>query len=276
MDTNRFDGPRMSPAQIDAYLARIGLTGPVPLTLEGLSALQRAHQQSVPFENIAILAGRPLSLDHEALFDKIVTRRQGGVCAELNTLYNWLLWSLGFEVRSYSARVLTPFNIFFRRHRVLGVTLDGRLYTTDVGFTTEHARRPLLLEEGVVQHDGSCAYVYRREPFFGWVECQRKPGEDWTRVLGFTDEPQADGDFLPVLFYFEHSPASNMNQMTRVSLYTSDTQIRALRHHDYLVEEHGQPVERRPLTPEEELQIARAEFGLDTAGIPPERITPRA
>ena len=108
MDWNHYNGPQMTPEQIHAYLDRIACPGPIPLTLAGLTRLLQAHQLAVPFENLDVLAGRPLSLDHEALFDKIVRRRQGGLCAELNTCFNWLLYSLGFSVFSYHARICNP------------------------------------------------------------------------------------------------------------------------------------------------------------------------
>lgn len=222
MELNARNGPKMTEEQITAYLARIGISSPVPLTLEGLGKLQMAHRLTVPFENLDIVAGRPLSLELPHLYDKIVRRRQGGVCAELNTLYNWLLYSLGFQVTSYNARMLSPDTYLFRRHRILAVRLAGGTYTTDVGFATENARVPLLLAEGVVQRDGHCTYRYQQEEFYGWVQCQRRPGHDWERIQAFTLEPQIDRDFDPVLFFFEKSPASNMNQFPRPSLYTPE------------------------------------------------------
>ena len=219
---NEQNGPKMTDQQIHAYLARIGHTGPVTLDLAGLSAIHRAHQRAVPFENLDILAGIPLSLDHEALFDKIITRRRGGVCAELNTIYNWLLYSLGFQVTSYNSRIISGEKVEFRRHRVLGVRFGNQTYTTDVGSTMEYARKPLLLKEGLVQDDGSCLYRYERHPVYGWVQMQQKPGLDWEPVLGFTEEPQLDVDFITPLFYFEAHPASNMNKVPRVSYYTDD------------------------------------------------------
>ena len=67
-----------------AYLERIRYNGPMEPTREALFALQRAHLYAVPYENLDILAGKPLSLSEDALFDKIVTRKRGGYCFELN------------------------------------------------------------------------------------------------------------------------------------------------------------------------------------------------
>lgn len=269
MDINALNGPKMTQQQMETYLHRIGLSNPVPLTVEGLGELQLAHKLTVPFENLDIVAGRPLSLDLDHLYEKIVLRRQGGVCAELNTLYNWLLYSLGFLVTSYNARMLTPDTYLFRRHRILAVEIQGQTYTTDVGFATENARCPLLLEEGLVQNDGHCDYRYQWEDFFGWVQCQRRPGRDWERIQAFALEPQVDRDFDPVLFFFEKSPTSNMNQFPRPSIYTREGML-ALRRHVFQVERQGNVDQATPTTPEEELRLIREVFHLDTAGIYPE------
>jgi N-hydroxyarylamine O-acetyltransferase len=61
-----------------AYFARIRYTGSLDASFETLRALHLAHLYAVPFENLDIHWGRPISLDGAALFDKIVTRRRGG------------------------------------------------------------------------------------------------------------------------------------------------------------------------------------------------------
>ena len=268
MDYEALNGPKMTDEQIEAYLCRIGLSSPVTLDLAGLSRLQLAHLCTVPFENLDILAGRPLSLEHEALFDKIVRRGQGGVCAELNTAYNWLLYSLGFSVTSYNSRVAYPKPIQFRRHRVIGVDLDGKTYITDVGTNLEYSRVPLLLETGTVQSDGLAEYRYVAHDFFGYLQEQRKPGEDqWLPQIGFTLEPQIDLDYETPLFYYEKHPGSNMSQFPRVSLYRPDG-LFAIRDHTLLEEKGGLVVSSRPITDwEEEKNLIRTLFRLDTDGL---------
>ena len=125
-DSNALNGPKMTQDQLARYFDRIRLAGPVPLTLAGLTEVQQAHRLAVNFENLDLMMGRPVSLDLEHLYDKIVVRRQGGVCAELNTLYNWLLYSLGFQVTSYNSRILTPDTYLFRRHRIMGVEIEDK------------------------------------------------------------------------------------------------------------------------------------------------------
>ena len=57
--------------------------------------LHRAHQLTVPFENLSIHLAEPISLDERDLIDKIVRRRRGGFCYELNGAFALLLEALG-------------------------------------------------------------------------------------------------------------------------------------------------------------------------------------
>src|SRR5437762_3314192 len=91
---------------VNAYLKRIDYAGSTAPTLETLNALHQAHLYAVPFENLDIHLGRPIILEYDHLFDKIVTQRRGGFCYELNGMFAWLLRELGFEVSMLNARVL--------------------------------------------------------------------------------------------------------------------------------------------------------------------------
>ena len=119
---------------IDAYLARIGYTGPTSPSPATLSALHLAHLLTVPFENLDI-GRRPIVLDEAAFFEKIVTRRRGGFCYELNGLFAALLREMGFRVTLISGRVATSTGGFGPEfdHIALIVDLDER-WLVDVGF----------------------------------------------------------------------------------------------------------------------------------------------
>jgi N-hydroxyarylamine O-acetyltransferase len=75
------------PSNIDDYLQRLNYAGSTSPTAKTLRQLHLAHLQNVPFENLSIHSGEPIVLDDQALFEKIVGRRRGGFCYELNGLY---------------------------------------------------------------------------------------------------------------------------------------------------------------------------------------------
>jgi arylamine N-acetyltransferase len=121
--------------QLVAYLDRIRFSGPVHPDLQTLRALHRAHQLTVPFENLDVQLRRPVVLDTEANFDKIVTRRRGGWCYEMNGVMGWALQEIGFDVTRISAGVMRERFGDARNgnHLCLMVRLD-QPYLVDVGF----------------------------------------------------------------------------------------------------------------------------------------------
>ena len=65
----------------EAFLARIGLSGtPIAHTVDFLGAVQTACVLTIPYENLDILADKPVSLDGEDIYRKIVTEHRGGYC----------------------------------------------------------------------------------------------------------------------------------------------------------------------------------------------------
>ena len=54
-----------------AYLGRLGIEVPPPPTLDALFLLHRRHLERVPYENLAIMLGRPPSVDAVASLERI-------------------------------------------------------------------------------------------------------------------------------------------------------------------------------------------------------------
>ena len=189
-----------------AYLDRIGYSGPTEPTADTLMALHRAHMLAVPFENLDIHLGRRNLLDPEHVFDKVVRRRRGGWCFELNGLFALLLETLGYTVTRHAASVVLsdPPSPDFA-HLTLRIDLDEP-WIADVGFgdsftgplrlneTGDQLRenRPYRLEQAhervTLSQEGRRQYVFtltpRRMPEFqGMCDAlQTPPGH-------FTDAP---------------------------------------------------------------------------------------
>jgi N-hydroxyarylamine O-acetyltransferase len=144
----------LSAEQIAAYLDRIGVAGPLKTDAD---TLHRAHVMTVPFENLSIhLPGEEVSLDLAALVDKVITRRRGGFCYELNGLFAALLETVGYRVDRMSARTYSTKNGAFGPpldHLALRVTdAAGDVWLADVGFG-KHSELPLAYDERGEQND---------------------------------------------------------------------------------------------------------------------------
>lgn len=136
---------------IDGYLARIGVTAPVKPDLESLELLQRSHLTAVPFENLDVFARRGVNTGDRWTVPKVVERRRGGWCFELNGAFAALLAGVGFEVKRLAATVLYGTVSPIPTHLTLEVTID-RPYLVDVGFGDSFIR-PLPLDSSG-PHDG--------------------------------------------------------------------------------------------------------------------------
>lgn len=121
--------------QLAAYLSRIGFSGTARPDLETLRELQRAHVHAVPFENLDVQFRRPIGLDLDGCFDKVVRRRRGGWCFELNGLLGWALHEIGFDVARMIGGVRREHfgDVQMGNHLCLLVRID-RPYLVDVGF----------------------------------------------------------------------------------------------------------------------------------------------
>lgn len=135
---------------LDAYLARIGYSGPRQPSLAALDALHLAHATKVPFENLDVLLGRPIRLDAECLQAKLVRDRRGGYCFEQNQLFATALSALGFKVTRLAARVmLNAPRVLPRTHMLLLVEVEGQQLLADVGFGAEGLLLPVPFLVGV-------------------------------------------------------------------------------------------------------------------------------
>src|SRR3984885_3366535 len=95
----------MDSETVVAYLNSVGVAPPAVCDAAARRTLPRAHQLTVPFENLSIHLAEPVSLAEPDLIDKIVRRRRGGFCYELNGAFALLLEALGAQVSRVAARV---------------------------------------------------------------------------------------------------------------------------------------------------------------------------
>ena len=121
---------------LEAYFDRIGFEGEARPDLATLIALHRAHLQAIPYENLDVQLGVPLTTDPEAAFEKIVIRRRGGWCYEMNGLFGAVLAEVGFKVTRMAGAAMRELlgDIVIGNHLVLLVELDGDPWIADVGF----------------------------------------------------------------------------------------------------------------------------------------------
>ena len=248
----------------DEYLRRIGLEpGKSEPSAEYLRILQRRHLLSVPFENLDIHWKRPIVLDEERFFEKIVGARRGGFCYELNGLFRRLLVALGFECRLVSARVSQPGGKFGAEYDHLAIiaSAGGEEFLVDVGFGAFTAE-PLRFVVDTEQRDDNGTFSIRKfdDEYF---EVAKKAGENWQSEYIFKDLSRALSEFAGMCEYHQTSPESHFTRGRVCSLMT-DGGRKTLTDRKFIETRGGQKTETDIATEAEfEAALAR-EFSIET------------
>lgn len=266
---------RLDTEKVTRYLERIGLD-PADVRgadrdIETLARLQAAHVRTVPFETLSIVGdpfedglgeGVTLTVDH--LYEKIVQRRRGGYCFELNGLFTELLRALGFDAHRASAIVLnqegeaeTPAN-----HHTVIVSLD-RPVVADPGLGIPQMTTPVPLD-GEATNEDAAGVAWRvqdsERPDSDHVIEVQKPDSDWTRRYVFDRTPRELSYFEATNAYFSKAPESMWTNLVIVRRKTEDG-FRELRRDSLIrVDETGRS--EVELTEDDWYDVLEREFGM--------------
>ncbi|MFJ6382428.1 arylamine N-acetyltransferase [Kitasatospora sp. NPDC092039] len=207
----------LTAAERSAYLDRIALPDPGRPCPQALARLQLAHLRTVPFENLGLHLGEGVDLAPGALLAKVVTRRRGGFCYELNGAFARLLTSLGYRVSLLAARVFDgerlgpPLG-----HLALRVDLDEP-WLVDVGFG-RFSRHPLRLDERGEQADAEGAFTLTPTGPHGDLDVLLDGRPQYRLGL----RPYELADFAATCWWQATSPDSHFTRSTTCSLLTAD------------------------------------------------------
>jgi N-hydroxyarylamine O-acetyltransferase len=140
---------------LQAYLDRIGFTGSATNDVVTMKAVHRRHVEAIPYETWDVLTGNRVGLDIGPIFDKMVIRKRGGWCYEMNILLEWALTSLGFEVSRLASSIHRDLSSGpgpLGNHLLLLVDADGP-WIADVGIG-DGLHEPVRLREDEIEQDG--------------------------------------------------------------------------------------------------------------------------
>jgi N-hydroxyarylamine O-acetyltransferase len=200
-------------ADIDGYLARLGLERPARPSTDWLFAAQRAHMERIPYENLEIQLGRTTTVDPAESIGRIA-RGRGGYCFHLNGALGTLLATLGFDVTRHLGEVRGPNDDqagtdLTINHQVLTVECEGGSWFVDAGLG-DAPYEPMRLEAGVLVAQGP--FGYGLEPWAGrpggWRFLHDPAQESFTSMV-FAPEPVGPGAFAEAHLRLSTSPDSD-------------------------------------------------------------------
>ncbi len=245
---------------VSKYLNRIGYEGPLDPTAGTLRGLQLAHLTSVPFENLSIHSNQPIVLNDAALFEKIVNRRRGGFCYELNGLFSALLRELGFDVARLSARVANSEGELGPEfdHMTLLVTL-GERWIADVGFGDSFLT-PVKLDDRDEQSDGQRRYKIESSNDH-YSLFQLEANGEWKKQYVFSLKDFEYDDYASMCEYHQTSPQSHFTEGRICTRATPHGRI-TLSGMRFITTENGQRQERVLNSEDEYASLLRDQFGI--------------
>jgi N-hydroxyarylamine O-acetyltransferase len=256
----------VSKLDLRAYLRRIGYTGPSEPSEPVLDALYRAHLAAVRFENLDVFLAGAVSVDLEAIQDKIVYRGRGGYCYEQAQLFGAVLERLGFGVERLLARVgpdggpARP-----RTHLTLRVRAGQGVWLADPGFGSSPPA-PLSLRPyrsgGPQEVDG---WIYQVTPGTEhgqdvWKLREYQAGQ-WVTLHRWDDSKVQPVDVVLSNHYTSTHPDSWFTWQPVIVRRDPDA-IRSILGRSYTVNYAGRTKTRRRLTDREFAAALTHEFGL--------------
>jgi N-hydroxyarylamine O-acetyltransferase len=245
---------------IKQYLERINYTDPIDLTFETLSKLQFMHLMTVPFENLDIHNNAKINLTNS--FNKIVTRKRGGFCYELNGLFYELLAAIGFTVKMISARSYNDKEEYSPEfdHMALIVTLNNDNYLVDVGFG-EFVFYPVKIELNKDTSDPRGIFSIETFNESYKVIKKQNAGGAFIPEYIFSEKERTLEEFYGMCNYHQTNIQSHFMQKRICSLPTKNGRI-TLTGNTLKITDNGEVKDRHLNNEQEVLQVLWDYFGI--------------
>jgi len=248
--------------RLQRYLDRIDYGETVKPNFATLAALQEAHVCSVPFENLDVQLGRPLSIDIEDAYQKIVVNSRGGWCYEQNGLFGWALSEIGFTVSRIAASVM--------RHQRGEASEASHLcllvkspeaktkYLVDVGFGGSMIR-PIALTEGQYDQPPFKIGLERLHDLY-WRFWENSGGGKFS--YDFTEDAACEASLARKSSFLQNDSSSSF-VLNLVAQMRCRDQHRTLRGRVFSVARAGAISSKTVDSPEALVAILAKEFRLD-------------
>jgi len=141
------------------FRKRIGISEDEKITFETLDNILEKTAFNIPFENICIIENKTNDITKENLMNKILLKKEGGLCYELNSFLYLFLIENGFNAFLARGVVYNNENQRYqthgRNHATILIIHDNQTYLIDTGFGTNLPLKPVpLTGETVTSNNG--------------------------------------------------------------------------------------------------------------------------
>ncbi len=177
---------KLTPGQLEAYYARIGIAAPARADAAALKAIHRAHALAFTWEAADAFLTRPDGgIDPARAFERMVAGGRGGWCYEMNGLLGAALAGTGFAVTRLCGAVhrATLGEAVVGNHLSLRVDLEDGPWLVEAGLG-DAMPVPVPLRPGTHEQD--------------FLACAIEPADrDWLRYVNHRHGVASSFDFRP-------------------------------------------------------------------------------
>lgn len=249
--------------QKEPYLKRLGLAAVSAADKKNLDLLIFSHQLHIPFEDLDVCEfKRTASLSISSLYEKVILRKRGGYCYELNALFASLLTACGYEVTPCMSRILRECDDEFVppiSHRINLVKMDGQQYFCDVGYGGPMPAGALPLLDGWEECIQGQTFRLEQVDAFWWNLLYRSK-DTFSTVMRFSPVPCEPVDFVALNAFASTHEHSVFPRLRMVNLRTLQGSV-SLIGDTFTLSENGNKTVRQ-ITEEEFLPILEQYFHL--------------
>ncbi|WP_338473327.1 arylamine N-acetyltransferase (plasmid) [Niallia sp. XMNu-256] len=211
------------------FRKRIGIPENESIPFEALDNVLEKTAKSIPFENLCIIENKTNDITKENLINKILVKKEGGLCYELNSIFYFFLIENGFN--SVLARgviyenAIQEFLILGRTHVTILITHQKQTYLIDTGFGGNLPLKPVPLTGETITSNNGDFRIRKLESEHGDYVLEMKlkhKDTDWKIGYAFdSKKPIIDvsefNDIQTIIAEHQESPFNKKPLITRLT-----------------------------------------------------------
>lgn len=211
------------------FRKRVGIPESENITFESLNMVLEKIALNIPFENLSIIENRTSEITKENLINKILVKKEGGLCYELNLILYFFLIENGFNPVLTGGVIYRnetqEYQKLGRTHVINLLTYKGQEYIVDAGFGRNLPLKPVPLTGQTVTSRNGEFRVARVSSEHGDYIFQMKlkhKDKDWK--IGYAFNPgnlindiAEINDIQKIMITHEASPFNKSPLITRLT-----------------------------------------------------------
>ena len=245
---------------VKRYLAMLAITPTTP-SLDLVNQIVKKHIATFSFSSANVLLNKSLSLEPDALFERVIFNRTGGYCFEHNKIMHWVLEQLGFSVKPLMTRVLLIGEEGMGRlHRVTLLEFNNEHYIVDVGFGVLTAPSLFALKTHKVTHASGVYEMHQTDENQFRLNYLPHNGDKQLTLYRFDLAEFTEMDCDIGHFYSSHSPdAAFVNNLVISQVHESERIVIRNRMVTFYCDKHNTK-EEQSITSSEQLHSLLTDF----------------